>query len=421
MNICLLSASDGREGAFVAARRLHQGLVTAGADACMFVGRKSSEDPSIKTFPSVFVRGWTRLAPHIDTAPLRLYPNRKRTAFSLAWVPDQVVHQVNELAPAVINIHWVCDGFLRLGSLRHMKRPLVWTLHDMWPFTGGCHYGYDCDKYQSHCGNCPQLASDSRTDLSWCTWKRKSQAYQDLALTIVCPSTWLAERARSSSLMSRYRIEVIPNALNVNEYRPIDKSVARELLGLPKDRKLILFGAVNAVSDNRKGYDKLVLAVNKYLHGNDKTGIELLVFGSSKPATPMDVRTRVRYLGRLHDDISLSLVYSAADVMIVPSTQEAFGQTASEAMACGIPVVAFDGTGLKDIVDHQVNGYLASPFSTENLADGIAWVLENDTRRRILSSNARAKAVTTFSSQIVAQRYLDLYREIVLPYYKSHT
>jgi len=207
------------------------------------------------------------------------------------------------------------------------------------------------------------------------------------------------------------RIEVIPHGLDLTRFKPLGKHMARELLSLPQDKKLILSGAI--INDKNKGFQFLKPALRELAESGWVDRAELIVFGSSKPVNPPDFRLKTLYVGYLHDDVSLRLLYAAADVMIVPSIQEAFGQTASEAMACGTPVVAFGATGLKDIVEHQHNGYLAKPFRTDDLACGIAWVLENKDRHQVLSHHARQKAECEFNQELQARRYLALYEELL--------
>ena len=245
----------------------------------------------------------------------------------------------------------------KLKSKPKFKQTLVWTAHDMWPFTGGCHYSGECIKYTQSCGQCPQLKSLQNGDISRWVWWRKTKAWKNLNLTIVTPSQWLANCARNSSLFQDLRIEVIPNDLEIQRFKPIEKNTARHLLGLPQDKQLILFGAMSSTSDYRKGFHLLKPALQKLSQSPMlQERLELVIFGASEPKEPIDVGFKIRYLGRLNDDISLALTYSAADVMIVQSIQEAFGQTASESLSCGTPVMAFNANRLKDIVDHQQNG-----------------------------------------------------------------
>ncbi len=196
-------------------------------------------------------------------------------------------------------------------------------------------------------------------------------------------------------------------------YQPIDKPTARELLQLPQDKSLVLFGALAATKDQRKGFSLLAMALQRLSQTAWKDRIEVVIFGASPPVQPIDIGFTPRYLGRLHDDIALALAYSAADVMAVPSTHESFGQTASEALACGTPVVAFNATGLMDIVDHQQNGDLAQPYESGDLANGIAWVLEDRERHADLCRKARRKAERQFTLESQARRYLSLFKDML--------
>lgn len=409
MKVLHLSTSDVDNGGARAAYRLHQGLNSIGCTSQMLVRAKFSSDKTVLPEKSVL----TKLSPPISGMPLRFYPNQNAVMFSPQWFPDVLAVRAKQLNPDIINLHWVCNGYLQIETIAKFNRPLVWTLHDLWPFTGGCDYNQNCDRYKESCGACPQLQSRHAWDLSRWVWQRKVQSWEKANLTLVATSTWMADCARSSSLFRNRRIELIPLGLDTGKYKPIHQKVARELLNLPQDKQLILFGAISATSNQRKGFHLLVPALKILKQAGWQEQIELVVFGSSKPEQPADLGFSSHYLGHVHDDISLALIYSAADVMIVPSIQEAFGQTASEALSCGTPVVAFNATGLKDIVDHQQNGYLANPFEIEDLAKGIVWVLEDQERYQKLRFHAREKSLREFSLQVQADRYLSLYKEIL--------
>lgn len=412
MKVLLLNSSDIQGGAARAAYRLHQGLKYIGVKSQMLVQKKSSDDKTVFAPKAKLSQGIAQAKRTFDLLPLKFYPQRSNTTYSLSWLADTIVPKVNEINPDIINLHWINAGFIQIETLAKLKRPLVWTLHDMWPFTGGCHYSGDCEGYLKSCGGCPQLGSSQNCDLSSWIWQRKAKAWRDFNLTIVTPSTWLANCARSSSLFKDLPIEVIPNGLDTQRYRPINKRVARELLNLPQDKQLILFGALQATSDTRKGFHLLKPALQGLSKSSWKDKLEVAIFGASQPEHPPDFGLKVHYLGHINDDLPLAIIYSAADVMLVPSIQEAFGQTASESLACGTPVVAFNATGLKDIVDHQINGYLAQPFKVEDLGQGIAWVLENEERYEKLSYHAREKAEQEFTQEIQARRYLSIFNKM---------
>ena len=211
--------------------------------------------------------------------------------------------------------------------------------------------------------------------------------------------------------MRDWPVSVIPNPIDTERWQPLDQALARELLGLPKDVPLLLFGAMGCSQDPRKGFDLLQAAL-QHLRG-EMPELELVVFGQYRPKDPPDLGFPIHYTGHLHDDLSLRAFYSAADVMVVPSRQEAFGQTASEAHACGTPVVAFNTCGLPDIVTHHQTGYLAKAFDAEDLARGIQWVLADRMRQTRFGANARAQAVTRFASTVIAAQYQQIFEAAI--------
>lgn len=409
ISVLHLCESDIDNGGARAAYRLHRGLRSLGQDSQFLVRAKFSADSTVIADKSPL----TKISPSLSGLPLRLYPNRPGGMFSPQWVPDVFSHRVKQTNADVINLHWLCNGFLQIETLAKFHRPLVWTLHDMWPFTGGCHYTGNCENYKGSCGACPQLQSNHTWDLSHWVWKRKAKAWKNLNLTLVATSAWMATCARSSSLFKDSRIEIIPLGLDTQKYKPYHQSFAREAMNLPQDKKLVLFGAIGGTSDRRKGFHLLQPALQRLTQSGWQDQIELMIFGASQPEQAIDLGFKTHYMGRLNDDISLALVYSAADVIVVPSVQEAFGQTASEAISCGTPVVAFNATGIKDVVEHQQTGYLATPFEVEDLAKGIAWVLEDQERHCQLRFQAREKGLRDFASETQATRYMSLYTELL--------
>ena len=414
MKVCLLSYSDSQGGAFIAAHRLHKGLHRIGVAATMLVNDKTTDDYTVLSPASKLMKGWTKLIPAVDNLPLTLYTQREKTPYSIQWLPDRLVSRVAQISPDIINLHWINAGFLQIETLAKFKQPLVWTAHDMWPFTGGCHYSGECDRYTQSCGHCPQLKTQQDWDISRWVWWRKAQAWKNLNLTIVTPSQWLADCARNSSLFQDLRIEVIANGLDIQRYKPIEKKIARHLLGLPQDKQLILFGAMTATSDRRKGFHLLLPAIKKLSQGEIwQHKLELVVFGASEPVNPPDFGLKTHYLGRLNDDISLALVYAAADIFVAPSLEDNLPNTVMEALACGIPSVAFKIGGMPDMIEHQENGYLAHPFEVEDLARGINWVLEDTERYNQLCIRARQKVEQEFTLELQAQKYLELYSDIL--------
>ncbi|BAZ48267.1 group 1 glycosyl transferase [Nostoc sp. NIES-4103] len=396
-----------------AAYRLHQGLLRLGINSRMLVQDKKIDDATVIGYPNKLGPIISKVRPYLDALPLKVYGHSKQNPIymRLQWLPSNISSQIANLNPDIINLFWICDGFVPIEALAKFNKPIVWTFQDMWAFTGGCCYSKGCDRYTKSCGNCPILGSNQASDLSNWVWKRKAKAWQNLKLTIVTCSNWLAECTKSSSLLQNQQIKVIPNGLDVDIYKPIERQTARNLLNLPQNKQLVLFGAINATGNKRKGFHLLQAALQKLSNSEWKDKIELIVFGASQPKNPVDFDFKIHYQGKISDENKLVILYCAADVMIVPSIEEAFGQTASESLACGTPVVSFDSTGLKDVVDHQKNGYRAKCFSDDDLANGIIWVLENKQRHEKLCDRAREKAKQEFSLEVVTRSYLSVYEE----------
>jgi glycosyltransferase involved in cell wall biosynthesis len=412
MKILLLNTSDLEGGAARAAYRLHKGLQKIGIPSQMLVQSKISDDNTVISPNSSLEQEMMHLKTILEGLPLKFYPSRQRTNYSLQWLPELISQKIEAIAPDIVNLHWINGGYLRLETIAKFNKPIVWTLHDMWAFTGGCHYTQDCDRYTQSCGACPQLNSKSDWDLSRWIWQRKKRAWKNLNLTIVTPSQWLAKCAQSSPLLVKSRIEVIPNGLDLNVYKPVDKSLAKNLLGLPDNKRIILFGSLWATSDLRKGFHLLLPALQQLSKLPNSDNIEIAIFGASRPKDPPDFGFKTHYLGRLNDDLSLSLLYAAVDVFVAPSLQDNLPNTVMEALACATPCVAFKIGGMSDLIEHQQNGYLAQPFITEDFAGGIAWILENSERYGKLCKRAREKAEREFSIELQANRYKTLFHEL---------
>jgi glycosyltransferase involved in cell wall biosynthesis len=304
---------------------------------------------------------------------------------------------------------------LSVADIGQLKKPIVWTLHDMWAFCGGEHYAPDDESARFRQGyladNRPP--GESGPDLNRLTWEAKRRLWAHQHFTIVCPSHWLARCARESVLFTHSHVHVIPSCLDtLHTWRSVPRDEARKQLGLPLDKKLILFGADGGVKDPRKGGDLLreglarVVSTKPHLY-------ELLIFGQSKPNDADSWPCNVHWLGAVYDDHQLVLAYSAADVMVVPSRQDNLPNTAVEAQACGVPVAAFNIGGLPDIVTHRVTGWLAKAFDATDLAEGVMWLIEDEARYAALAAAARKQAVERFSEPVVTSKYTELYRQVL--------
>lgn len=399
-------------GAGIATKRIHRGLNQIGVDSRLFVRHKRGDEPDVigpdGTVRRVLSMG--RIA--LDSVPLRFFGG-SNDDFSVGWLPDRLPKKVRELDPDVVHLNWVGEGFFNAKTPGSFDRPVVWRLPDMWAFTGGCHYSGGCERFKTSCRACPKLEGNATYDPAWWTFRRKRKAWEDTDITVVATSSWLAEQASESRLFSDFRIETIPNGLDTDIFRPFDTGFARDVFGFPPDETLILFGSVKPTSDPRKGFDLLQQALTDLSKRELENDCRVIVFGASEPSDPPDLGFETEYLGYLNDDRTLALLYSAADVMVVPSRYEGFGQTVTESMACGVPVVTFDATGPSDTVVQEQTGYLAKPYKASDLANGIEWVLADDERFQDLSDAARERAVSEYDIDIIARKYRKLYRSIL--------
>ena len=409
MKVLALSTADVAGGAGKAAYRLCQGLRSQNVETFMQVAIRTGETPYVIGPQGVTSEVARVVKAKIDCLPLKAYPQRNKTDWTPCWFSLRTFTPKMKSAD-IIHLHWVVDGFLSVDQIAGLRSPLVWTLHDMWPFTGGCHYAGACDSYEKECGRCPQLGSSKAHDLSHKMLTRKAKAWDGIKMTIVTPSQWLADCARKSVLFKDKRVEVIPNGIDTDIYKPMEKSSCRRMLGLPENRALVLFGAVNATGDPRKGFNLLQEALS---HLPQDTNIELVVFGADASAKRPALNLPVHCLGKINDDAALAGLYSAADVVVVPSREDNLPNVAMEALACGTPCVAFAVGGIPDMVDHQTNGYLAGADDPMDLTHGIQWVLQRSDRYDFLSKNARLKVESLFSLNKVASRYLGLYRDVL--------
>ncbi|MCX6304479.1 MAG: glycosyltransferase family 4 protein [Bacteroidetes bacterium] len=409
MKILIVNTYDLRGGAARATWRLFEGLRSKGMEVKMLVQEKRSDDRDVVVVPSPLSGLLNPLRPYLDFA-IPLIQTRRRVLFSSSMIPDRLVEAIDHINPDVVHLNWVTGGFVSIETLAKIRRPVVWTLHDMWGFTGGCHYTAECTRYLQACGSCPVLHSARENDLSRRIFLRKAKTYAAIRdLTVTTPSSWLGNCARESPLLGNKRVVVIPNGLDTSLYKPGDKKLIRRSFGFPENRKLILFGAIRGVKNTIKGFDLL----EKALHQLDPDRYELIIFGSVESDLERPLNVKAHFFGTVTDEAKLVRLYNAADVVAVPSYQEVFGQAASEAMACGTPVVAFAQTGLPDIVKHKETGYLATPFDPADLARGIAWITADESRHRQLSAASRTRAVENFSIDVVAGKLITVYIEAI--------
>ncbi len=442
LKVLLLNTDDFTGGAAIACRRLLKALrACTGVEAKMLVQEsKSGQEGVISLTNTWFGKKLAKALFILER--LYFYPHEKSKAVRFQFNPAKYGMDVSEnqivKESDVLHLHWINFGFLSIDSLQKIfktNKPIVWTLHDMWAFTGGCHHSDDCENFQNQCGNCEKfLKNPSKKDLSNQIWEQKNQVYQNANLTIVTCSKWLGNRAKQSSLLKGKNIITIPNPIDIQTFKPINKQEARKTLGLDPAKQYILFAAmkVDAVGKGFSYFKEALsiiseqLSVNSYQLSvnseqnkdnssliNHHSSLELLIFGNAQAADFDSLPFKVNLLGHLSDLPTIVLAYSAASVFVIPSLAENLPNTTMEAMACGTPCVGFNIGGIPEMIEHKHTGYLTQYKSSDDLAKGIQYVLQA-IEYETLCQNARQKVIENYSEEVVANQYAELYASLVM-------
>jgi glycosyltransferase involved in cell wall biosynthesis len=346
----------------------------------------------------------------------RLYflPYERNKSFRFAFSPAFAGLSLSEhprLANAeIVHLHWFNQGYMHLGGLKKIMlsgKKVVWTLHDMWAFTGGCHYAGTCEAYKQSCGNCPMLRNPTPNDLSHSIHQAKQYITQNKNLTIVCCSNWLAQKARQSSLLQGNRIVAIPNAIDTQHYTPRNQELIRDKYSIPEYAKVLLFGAAN-IDDKRKGFKYILQLIDSLLTNDPDNEYQLILFGKASPETLAQIRLKYLHFPYAGQDI-LPEIYSAADVMLLPSLQDNLPNTVMESLSCGTPVIAFNTGGVPEMLVEGKTGYIVPDRNAEIMAQKVTEIFR-DGHMREMRPSCRAFAVEHYSPEVVAAQYLQIYK-----------
>ena len=411
MRVSLISRSDSG-GAGAACYRLAEGLLgVEDLDITLVVGSKSRNKNFIRTakrpqdgLQNLFRNAWALAKRKISS------PGSDAIQRNIDG-DDFVLEVLKHTAPDIVNLHWLGGEFLPFSAISKIQQPIVWTMHDMWTFTGGCYYAKECRKFELGCGACPALETSQGADHTAGDFKKKKNLFEKLKPTFVSPSEWLASEARKSAIARDLRVEVIPNAVDTNLFRPNTQQSAREILNLPQDKLLLLFGGSGGTEDSRKGFDLLEDALKGLSGTHQCNDVEIVIFGRAFNASNLPFP--VHFLGEIRDELLLAAIYSACDVMVIPSRMDNLPNTGVEAVACGLPVLAFKVGGLPDIVKPGINGYLAQEISGKSLAVELLPLLSNRHKIKELRLSARSDAEIRYSLAIQAEAYQKLFVSIL--------
>jgi glycosyltransferase involved in cell wall biosynthesis len=420
LKVVHLNTYDGNGGAGRACVRLNRALLSQNIDSKVIVHYKFGKNPQIGDFnTNIIGKFYTAATIILERIFAKRYLKALKTPFSFAWFGRSVINHPDVKKADIIHLHWVNHGFLNpwhIAEIAKLGKPVVWTFHDSNAFTGGCHVRYTCDHFQQECGNCPLLKRPSPNDYSHRIWKQKHAAYEKLNFNIIAPSTWMRASVLQSSLMKGRAISQIPNTLETDIFKPVDKQSAKEKAGFTKDKFTFLSGFMPSRKDLHKGTSYLLesLELLKTRLGAKADDIELVVFGNRNIEDVPEFPFKTRFLGTINDDEQLALNYAAADAFLIPSLEDNLPYTVMESLACGTPVITFNTGGIPDMVKHEYNGYIATYRSAESFTDGMEWII-NHSDRHILQHQARQSILNHFSEEIISQKHIDLYHRLIKP------
>ena len=413
MRILIVNTSERTGGAAVAASRLMEALCNYGVKAKMLVRDKETQSLTVSALP-----GQRRSQCHFLWERFVIWLHlhfRRQHLFDIDIANTGTdITRLPEFQEAdVIHLHWVNQGMLSLKNIRKILesgKPVVWTMHDIWPATAICHLTLDCRHFENQCQQCRLLpGGGSVNDLAAQVWQRKQRMLSGRHIHFVACSQWLAEEARHSALLQGQIVTSIPNPIDTHFYRPHDKQEARQLLGLPAEGPVVLF-ASQRVTNQYKGMNYLIAACQQLAaqHPELRATMTVAILGGHAEEIVGQMPFRTHALGYVNDEQRIVAVYNAADVFVLPSLSENLPNTIMEAMACGVPCVAFRVGGIPEEIDHRQNGYVANYQDSDDLAQGIWWTLfEAD--QESLRKACLQKVSHCYSQQSVANRYFELY------------
>ena len=421
MKVLIVNTSERTGGAAVAANRLMMALINHGVKAKMLVRDKDTDSLTVTALPQSPRLRWNFLWERFVIFVRCGFSRKHLFEIDLANTGTDITRLREFQEADIIHLHWINQGMLSLSGIRKILRsgkPVVWTMHDIWPATAICHVTLGCRSFVTRCRNCRLLGDKNGDDLSTTVWQRKLRMLEGENIYFVACSRWLESEAKASALLKGHKITSIPNPIDTHIYNRYSKEEARQRLGLPLDRKLILFASQRVTMPN-KGMDYLVEAC-RLLSDLTKcqTPCEVVILGGHAEEVVDLLHLKAHPLGYVNDEHRIVDVYNAADVFVLPSLSENLPNTIMEAMACGLPCVGFKVGGIPEEIDHKRNGYVAEYRNAKDLAKGIQWVLE-ESDYEALSRNAIQKVAHNYSQQSVALRYAEVYQQaLAFKHYK---
>lgn len=403
MKILHVSHSDLKGGAAIAAYRIHTSLLDKGSQSKLIVNFKYSKDNAVELAINKFEYIFLRTKQILSKIAIKALITKNPILHSISFFPSRLLNKINESDADIVHLHWVQHEMLSIIDISKIKKPIVWTLHDMWPFCGAEHISMD-DRWKVGYKSVNRPKFEKGVDINRWVWLKKKK-YWINPFNLIAPSMSHAEYIKKSALMHNWPLSIIPNPIDTDFWKPLNKEIVRKRLKIPLDIPSLLFTSMTYGKNSyNKGVD-LFLNLLKMIPSN--TNLQIIVIGKSSERLKNKLNFPVYFFDYSKKTILRDL-YNAADITLVPSRKESFGQIASESNACGTPVLAFKIGGLKDIVKHKKTGYLAKPFEIKDLVMGLNWILS----KKLMKKNIREGIVKKFSKNIIAKKYLKIYKTI---------
>lgn len=420
IKVAIFSTNDYGGGAARAAYRIHKSILKNGIDSKLIVKSKVLSEERIILFSEIICRN------SFSKLIFTYYHKLKNNLKKLRWRKTVILNKryfsdwglysprkaIQKLNPDLVHLQWISSNYIDMSLLHTIKKPIVWTLHDANAITGGCHIFYDCENFYAGCGNCPAINKSDSKDITHKINRKKFNSFKKANIHVVATCKWMANSVKKSSLLGKSNVSIIPNSIETNFYKPQPIAEANSQLKWELEKYRVMFGAVNATTDKNKGFDLLIDSL-QYLPSEVRNNLELTIFGLNTTFDKLkDFEDIISFKGSIPSDELMVNAYNMADLVVVPSRSENLSLVIMESLSCGTPVLAFQIGGNPDMIDHKKNGFLANPFSSKELADGITWGYKNKTNPEI-STNARNKVLQNYHPDVIAQQYAKLYSSLI--------
>lgn len=394
MKVLICNTLESKGGAAKAAYRIYESVKQQGVDAIYVYKYKDGAEAK-------------SIIPKIDAIPKYLFSNNRKIPFSTSIFSFGGQKLIKKYNPDIVHLNYINMGMFSIKEIGQINKPVVWTIHDSWAFTGGCHLPNDCQRYKNSCGNCPALESKKIDDLSNFVLNQKLKYWKGKNIHLVCPSKWIMSKAKESPLFEEDNIHLIPNPINTDIFKPMDKRISRQKYNLRADKHYILFGSINPFEDPNKGFHLLIESLKRVKTPN----IELLVFGSQTNIPKIKSKFPIKNIGFIKNENDLAYLYSAVDITVNTSISENLPNTIIESLACGTPCIGFRIGGIPDIINNKILGKTVSPFNVLEFASSIdSEIGKESINKKEISKNIEKR----FGYNTISKEYLSLYQSLTL-------